>query len=153
LRSSTSKTSPRPTDSPTLLEAYERQLCTYAHILERRDGRTVDRLLLYWTAEPEKDKALMTLPYRPDRIEEAGRHFDEVVKRIQAEEFRVIRPPEAGICKECDLRALCAADGTLQPAETGAVMIQEPSASEPLPGAAVGPRGKMSRQSRRRTAP
>jgi DNA helicase II / ATP-dependent DNA helicase PcrA len=41
------KTSPRPTDSPILLEAYERQLCTYAHILERRHGRHVDRLLLY----------------------------------------------------------------------------------------------------------
>ena len=45
------KTSPRPTDSPDLLDAYERQLCTYAHILERRHGKRVDRLLLYWTAE------------------------------------------------------------------------------------------------------
>lgn len=30
------KTSPRPKDSPKLIAAYERQLCTYAHILERR---------------------------------------------------------------------------------------------------------------------
>jgi DNA helicase-2/ATP-dependent DNA helicase PcrA len=147
------KTSPRPTESPELLTAYERQLCTYAHILERRHGRTVDRLLLYWTAEPEKENALMTFPYRPERIEEAGRHFDEVVKRIQAEEFRVIQPPEAGICEECDLRALCAADGTLRPAETGSVMTQKPSASEPLPSTSTATREKMSRQSKRRTAP
>ena len=112
------KTSPRPTDSPALLAAYERQLCTYAHILERRHGRHVDQLLLYWTAESEKEKALMPFPYRPDRIEEAGRHFDEVVRRIQAEEFRVTQPPEAAICKECDLRLLCYAEGIISKEES-----------------------------------
>jgi DNA helicase-2/ATP-dependent DNA helicase PcrA len=107
------KTSPRPTESRELLAAYERQLCTYAHILERRHGRRVDRLLLYWTAESEKAKALMVFPYRPERIDEAGRYFDEVVKRIQAEEFEVTQPPEAGICKECDLRTLCVEEGVI----------------------------------------
>ena len=29
------KTSPRPTDSPELLTAYVRHLCTYAHVLDR----------------------------------------------------------------------------------------------------------------------
>src|SRR2546423_10747370 len=43
------KTSPRPKDSPDLIASYERQLCTYAHILERRYGKHVDRLMLYWT--------------------------------------------------------------------------------------------------------
>ena len=69
------KTSPRPKDSPELIIAYERQLCTYAHILERRHGRRADRLLLYWTSEPHKEDALMSLPYHPERVEEAGRHF------------------------------------------------------------------------------
>ena len=101
------KTSPRPRNSPDLIAAYERQLCTYAHILERRHGRRVDRLLLYWTAEARKEDALMVLPYNPARVEEAGRYFDETVRRIQAREFTVITPPEASICKECDLRTLC----------------------------------------------
>lgn len=105
------KTSPRPTNSPALLDGYERQLCTYAHILERRYGKRVDRLLLYWTAEETKTKALMVFPYRPERIEEAGRYFDQVVARIEAEEFQVTQPPEAAICKECDLRTLCQSDG------------------------------------------
>jgi DNA helicase-2/ATP-dependent DNA helicase PcrA len=83
------KTSPRPTDSLTLLEAYERQLCTYAHILERRHGRHVDRLLLYWTSEPRKDDALMVLPYDHHKVDEAGQYFDEVVARIKAKEFAV----------------------------------------------------------------
>ena len=108
------KTSPRPTDSPGLLDAYERQLCTYAHILERRYNKRVDRLLLYWTAEERKEKAVMAFPYRPERIDEAGRYFDEVVARIQGEQFRVTQPPEATICKECDLRSLCLAEGLLK---------------------------------------
>ena len=107
------KTSPRPRNSPELIAGYERQLCTYAHILERRHGRHVDRLLLYWTSEPRKQDALMVLPYDPSQVDEAGRHFDETVHRIQRQEFDVKTPPEAAICKECDLRMLCHAEGII----------------------------------------
>jgi len=107
------KTSPRPRESPELIAAYERQLCTYAHILEQRYGRHVDRLLLYWTAEPRKEDALMVLPYNPTRVDEAGQHFDEVVGLITAKEFAVKQAPESGICKECDLRQLCHAEGVI----------------------------------------
>jgi CRISPR/Cas system-associated exonuclease Cas4 (RecB family) len=47
-------------------------------------------------------------------VEEAGRYFDETVRRIQAREFAVTTPPEAGICKECDLKMLCHAEGIIQ---------------------------------------
>ena len=107
------KTSPRPRNSPGLIAAYERQLCTYAHILERRHGRHVDRLLLYWTSEARKEDALMVLPYRPERVDESGRHFDATVGRIRAGEFAVTTPPEAAICRECDLRTLCRAEGVI----------------------------------------
>lgn len=111
------KTSPKPKDDPVLLAAYERQLHTYAHILERRYGRHVDRLLLYWTSEPRKEDALMVLPYDPARVQEAGRHFDTVVRRIQTKDFNIKKPPESGICKECDLRLLCHAEGIIPRAE------------------------------------
>ena len=111
------KTSPRPKDSPELIAAYERQLCTYAHILEQRRGKHVDRLLLYWTAEARKENALMALPYRPQRVDEAGRHFDDTVRRILAGEFSVTAPPEAAICQECDLRTLCRAEGVIGESE------------------------------------
>ena len=107
------KTSPRPKHSPGLISAYERQLWTYAHILERRHDKRVDRLLLYWTSESRKEDALMALPYRPERVDEAGRHFDATVGRIRAGEFSVTTPPEAAICRECDLRALCRAEGVI----------------------------------------
>ena len=57
------------------------------------------------------------LPYDPRRVEEASRHFDETVRRIQAREFAVTTPPEAAICKECDLKMLCHAEGIIQRSE------------------------------------
>jgi hypothetical protein len=65
----------------------------------------------FGTSEARKKDALMVLPYDQARVEEAGRHFDETVRRIQAQEFSVINPPEAAICKECDIRMLCRAEG------------------------------------------
>ena len=107
------KTSPRPAGSPELLKTYERQLCTYAHILERRYGKRADRLLLYWTAEPDKTDALMEFPYRPELVDEAARSFDRVVAKIRACDFDIETLPEPGICKECDLRHLCEREGLL----------------------------------------
>jgi DNA helicase II / ATP-dependent DNA helicase PcrA len=109
------KTAERPRKSPALIARYERQLCTYAHILERRYGKRPERLLLYWTGEPRKADALMELAYRPELVDEAGRQFDETVARIQAGEFAVVTPPERSICKECDLKLLCSADRLIQP--------------------------------------
>jgi DNA helicase-2/ATP-dependent DNA helicase PcrA len=107
------KTSEKPANSPHLLAAYEAQLCTYAHILENRYGKRADRLLLYWTAEPRKADALMEFPYRPELVHQAGVEFDAVVAKIQARDFVVHKAPERKICKECDLRSYCVAQGTI----------------------------------------
>ena len=112
------KTSPRPFGSPTLIADYERQLCTYAHVLERRHGKRVDRLLLYWTAQAHREDALMTLLYRSDRVDEAGRHFDRTVCRIEFGQFAVSTVSEAATCREWDLRALSHADGIIARVET-----------------------------------
>jgi DNA helicase-2/ATP-dependent DNA helicase PcrA len=101
------KTSPRPVVSPALFADYERQLCTYAHIIEKRYSKRPERLLLYWTSEQKKQDAIMEFPYRPQMLEEAGRHFDEVVEKIKAKEFDMVTKPETGICKECDMRYYC----------------------------------------------
>jgi DNA helicase-2/ATP-dependent DNA helicase PcrA len=107
------KTSPCPTDSQPLLKSYEGQLCTYAHILETRYGRRPDRLFLYWTSELDKRNALMEFPYRPEKVGEAGMHFNEVVIKILRKDFTICKPPERGICKECDLRIYCYAEGVI----------------------------------------
>ncbi len=107
------KTSPRPEGTPELIDAYKRQLCTYAHIMEHRHNRRVERLMLYWTSEPRKEDALMVIPYEKSSIEEAGKHFDQTVRRIQNQDFAVVTPPEPKICKECDLRSLCRSEGII----------------------------------------
>lgn len=61
----------------------------------------------------------MTLPYRPGRIEEAGGHFDDTVRRRRAGEFAVATPPDAPIRREWDLRTLCRAEGIIR--EPGAI--------------------------------
>ena len=106
------KTSERSSD-PALLSTYEDQLCTYAHVLERRHGKHPERLLLYWTAEADKANALMEILYRPKNVEAAGQRFDRVVSCIQARDFNVTRKPEAKVCKECDLKTLCVAEGII----------------------------------------
>ena len=108
------KTSPRPVHSPALLASYERQLCTYAHILETRYGKRPDRLLLYWTAEPRKQDAFMEFPYQPERVAAAGTYFDQVVAKILQKDFTIQAPPEPNICKECDFRRYCAQEGTIR---------------------------------------
>lgn len=51
--------------------------------------------------------------FDPAQVDKAGRHFDATVRRIQANEFTVPKPPEPGICRECDLRMLCHAEGAI----------------------------------------
>ena len=55
----------------------------------------------------------MVLPYRPERVDAAGRHFNAALRRIETGEFVVAVPPERGICRECDLRIFCRAKGVI----------------------------------------
>jgi DNA helicase-2/ATP-dependent DNA helicase PcrA len=107
------KTAKKPDNSAEMLLGYEQQLCTYAHILQKRYGKKAERLLLYWTSEPSKENALMEFPYRPSLIDEAGKRFDSVVKKIESKDFFVIDPPGSSICKECDFKSYCSSDGTI----------------------------------------
>lgn len=39
----------------------------------------------------------MEFPYRPEMVAETGRHFDEVVAKIEANDFRILTLPKPGI--------------------------------------------------------
>ncbi len=107
------KSQTKPAADDARLNSYYRQLCIYAHILEQRYGKRPDRLLLYWTGEARKQDALTVFPYDPNVVVEAGTEFDGVVERIQARDFLVRQPPEAKVCRECDLRRYCTRDHTI----------------------------------------
>jgi DNA helicase-2/ATP-dependent DNA helicase PcrA len=108
------KSQPRPTDDDVRLDAYYRQLCIYAHIMEQRYGKHPDRLLLYWTGESLKENALMVFPYRSDMVGEAAAYFDRVVAQILEKDFAIKNPPERKVCKECDFRTYCYYEGTIK---------------------------------------
>ena len=57
------KTSPRPVDSPELLHMYEQQLCTDAHVLERRHGQRVERRVLSWAARSQIQASVSSRSY------------------------------------------------------------------------------------------
>lgn len=107
------KSQRRPADNDPVVPTYYQQLCIYAHILEQRQGRRPDRLLLYWTGEPTRRRALMNFEYRPEDAAHAAAHFDSVVAEVQAQHFDVVRPPDRAVCKECDFRSYCISQGTI----------------------------------------
>lgn len=107
------KSQPRPPDADRSIRTYYQQLCIYAHILGERRGRQPDRLLLYWTGERTRDRALMSFDYRPEDVADAVSHFDSVVAEVQAQHFDVVTPPPRTICKECDFRSYCVSIGTI----------------------------------------
>jgi DNA helicase-2/ATP-dependent DNA helicase PcrA len=105
----------RPPDDDPIVRTYYQQLCIYAHILEKRRGRQPDRLLLYWTGEATRERALMSFDYRPEDVADAVAHFEAVVSEIQAQRFEVLRPPPRTVCEECDFRSYCISQGTIDP--------------------------------------
>jgi DNA helicase-2/ATP-dependent DNA helicase PcrA len=107
------KSQRRPLKNDPVVRTYYQQLCIYAHIIEQRKGRRPDRLLLYWTGEPTRRRALMSFEYRPEDVAHAAGHFDAVVAQVQAQHFDVVRPPDRAVCKECDFRSYCISQGTI----------------------------------------
>jgi len=53
----------------------------------------------------------LLFPYDPNRVDEAGRYFDRVLKHMKTRNFAVSYSPESGICKESDVRSHWAAEG------------------------------------------
>lgn len=108
------KAQTRPADSDSeMIQTYYKQLCIYAHILEQRKGITPTKLHIYWTGEMEKHRALMTFDFRREDIVEAVRHFDDVVRDIQAERFKIVKVPDQKVCNECDFKPYCESVGTI----------------------------------------
>ena len=108
------KSQPRPQEDEARVDGYYKQLCIYAHILEHRYNRRPDRLLLYWTGEPDRKDALMQFAYQPEVVDAAGLHFDHVVEQILEKDYRIQKTPERKVCKECDLRLYCGREGTIK---------------------------------------
>lgn len=110
------KTDYRPEpDDPRLVD-YERQLCIYASVLEKRHGIRPERLILYWTKESRREDAVMAFRYSPEMVERVGHSIDSIVASITEKKFRITTPPEKdGVCRGCDIQHTCMSEGIVKP--------------------------------------
>ncbi len=107
------KTRLRPNANSGHLALYEQQLYLYAYAMQKNTGQLPQRLFLYWTAESNKEDALMEVSYTERQIEEVNAHLDEVTARIKQKKFAIDSLPEASVCRVCDIRYLCKREGLL----------------------------------------
>ncbi|GLV57209.1 DNA helicase II [Dictyobacter sp. S3.2.2.5] len=107
------KSGTRPEEDAMILGAYKQQLYLYAHALERRTRQLPARLSLYWMAEPNKRDALMEVPFHEENLQQVDSYFDAISHKILNKQFEVVTPPPREVCQRCDIRYLCAKQGTI----------------------------------------
>ncbi len=94
-------------DDHERLGRYKRQLEVYAHLVEQRLGKTVDRLTLYYTGEPDGSNPVISWPVDRGQVGKTVDAFDRVVKRIENKDFEQPVRPKRRVCDDCDLRFHC----------------------------------------------
>jgi len=98
-----------------LVQKYLRQLCLYAHIINNRYNIPVKKMYIYWTSEEKRKDALAELNYCDQDVEDVGRYFDEIVRKIKQKDFSLNELPDVEkVCKECDFRFYCSENGIIK---------------------------------------
>ena len=86
-------------------ERFRRQLEIYAHLVEKRTGKKVSRMHLYYTGEETTDP-LVTFENSKKSVTKTIKEFDEVVSKIQQHDFSKTCNDKQ-ICDNCDMRYYC----------------------------------------------
>jgi DNA helicase-2/ATP-dependent DNA helicase PcrA len=87
------------------IERYKRQLHIYAYLVEKRYGKKVSKMHLYYTAE-ENGNPMISFPYKKTAIDSTMKSFDTTVKKIMGNDFSKCSN-SAKVCKNCDFRYYC----------------------------------------------
>lgn len=97
-----------PMDSP-LMEKYLSQLEVYAYLVETKLGRSVERLVLYFTSDA-KDPCVV-FPMSKERVEKRMEEFDKTSRRILVRDFarrcEMKKNELPTACRFCDFRKYC----------------------------------------------
>ena len=97
-----------PMDSP-LMEKYLSQLEVYAYLVETKLGRSVDRLVLYFTSDAENP--CVVFPMSKERVKKRMEEFDKTSMRILARDFarrcEMKKNELPTACRFCDFRKYC----------------------------------------------
>ncbi len=75
----------------------------------------LERLILYWTREIQREDAIMVFHYGTEMLERVGRSIDSTVANITAKKFHIAGPPEKdNVCRGCDIRHTCISEGIVK---------------------------------------
>ena len=101
------KTGPKPDVAryPSRVEHYRKQLEIYAYLIEKRYGKKVSRMHLYYTSTMEGDP-LVTFVWNRADVDRTIRDISETVQKIETKDFHE-RVQNAYACKFCDMRYFC----------------------------------------------
>lgn len=103
------KTGKKPSMDSPLMEKYLSQLEVYAYLVETKLGRSVERLVLYFTSDG-KDPCVV-FPMSKERVEKRMEEFDETSRRILARDFarrcEMKKNELPTACRFCDFRKYC----------------------------------------------
>jgi len=95
-------------DDAARVAQYRRQLETYAQIVEKKYGKPVSKLHLYYTRAGRKEEPCVTFDYDKAHAAKTLSEIDAVVANIEAYKFSNESVKKcATLCGECDLRHYC----------------------------------------------
>lgn len=101
------KTGPKPDveNHPSRVEHYRKQLEIYAYLIEKKYGKNVSRMHLYYTSTIEGDP-LVSFKWNRTAVDKTIGEISNTVKKIEAKDFRE-RVQNTYACKFCDMRWYC----------------------------------------------
>ncbi len=100
------KTGPKPDiRNPEWFDRYKKQLEIYAFLIEKRYGKNVSKMHLYYTNTMEGDP-LISFKWSRDAINKTIDETTETVRNIENKKFDHMGQ-NAYVCKFCDMRHVC----------------------------------------------
>ena len=101
------KTGPKPEvkGHPERVEHYRKQLEIYAYLIEKRYGKKVSRMHLYYT-NCRNDDPLITFQWTSEAIDRTVDEISETIRNIEAKNFEK-SVTNSYACTYCDMRYVC----------------------------------------------
>ncbi len=101
------KTGPKPdiVNHPERVEHYRKQLEVYAYLIEKRYGKQVRRMHLYYTSTLQGNP-LISFEWKQENIDRTIAELSETIRRIEAKDFSGI-VNNCYSCDFCDMRYVC----------------------------------------------
>ena len=101
------KTGPKPdvVRYPSRVEHYRKQLEIYAYLIEKRYGKKVSRMHLYYTSTMEGNP-LVTFEWNRANVDRTIREITDTVNKIESKDYHA-RVQNSYACTYCDMRYFC----------------------------------------------